>query len=464
MFVTDQIKSDSYDCFIVGSGPAGLSLALALGDARKRVLILESGGETEPRSELSNTIGYGHYSGEYWNGHWWRALGGTSNVWTGWCTTLRPVDFDNPAVGVRWPVSHDELLPYWKRAAPILDRRAAFVDFETPLVDGFVYRPVQTGAPTRFSAKYGETVKRSSYVDVALGRSIVSLETNSSRSLVTRIEYVDHLLETRRSIALAPRQALVLAAGGMGNAQLLLQPRADGAVPVGNESGEVGKYLMEHPQFNLAGECVIDAELDKYWPAANPGSGMHVVVADAATSREHQLYGCSLQCSRKSPDHEMARFLSRESGRAFFHYEITARSEMLPSPTNRVLVTPERDRWGVHRLAARCVLDGRDFMNVERTLRAFGETLIRLGRGRVRVNNDRIYKDVWGEGHTVGTTRMGTVASTSVVDADCRVHGYDNFYLAGSSVFPSGGYANPTLTIVALALRLADTLIGRSRT
>ena len=62
----------------------------------------------------------------------------------------------------------------------------------------------------------------------------------------------------------------------------------------------------------------------------------------------------------------------------------------------------------------------------------------------------------------MGTTRMGQSASTSVVDADCRVHGYDNLFVAGSSVFPSGGgSANPTLTIVALALRLADRLAAR---
>ena len=78
------------------------------------------------------------------------------------------------------------------------------------------------------------------------------------------------------------------------------------------------------------------------------------------------------------------------------------------------------------------------------------------------MNNDRIYKQVWGGGHTMGTTRMGTSRATSVVDADCRVHGYANLYVAGSSVFPSGGgSANPTLTIVALALRLADRLATR---
>ena len=87
---------------------------------------------------------------------------------------------------------------------------------------------------------------------------------------------------------------------------------------------------------------------------------------------------------------------------------------------------------------------------------------MRLGRGRVRVNNDRIYMQVDGQGHTLGTTRMGADPRRRRSSTrDCRVHGYANLFVAGSSVFPSGGYANPTITIVALALRLADRLAGQ---
>jgi choline dehydrogenase-like flavoprotein len=218
---------------------------------------------------------------------------------------------------------------------------------------------------------------------------------------------------------------------------------------------------MEHPQFTLAGELVTDAELDRLWPAANPGAGVHALVAEPAVARKHGLQGCSLQCSRKTADHDMARFLARQLGRPCFHYEITVRSEMRPSAHNRVVPTPERDAFGLPVLQAHCVLDAGDLRNPERALRVLGDTLIRLGRGRVRVNSDRIYQNVDGQGHTLGTTRMGTDRGTSVVDADLRVHGYDNLFVVGSSVFPSGGFANPTITIVALALRLADHLTGK---
>lgn len=463
MFLRELPSSLEYDAVVAGAGPAGLTLALTLAERDRRVLVLESGGDGPP-SDPASSVGYGHFPGGYWNGHWIRALGGTSQVWTGWCPTPTPLDFDNPAIGVRWPIEHASLLPYWRRAAPILDHDPAFVGFEAPCVPGFLYRPAPTAPPTRFADKFGAALRESSKIHIALGTSLAGLEPNAERSALASIALQHHATGQRRVLAVAPAQPVVLAAGGLGNAQMLLLPRADGGVSAGNESGVAGRFLMEHPQFNLAGEVVTDVELDRLWPAGNTGTGMHVLIAERDVAIEHGLFGCGLQCSRKNADHEMARFVSRELGRPCFHYEITVRSEMRPSEHNRVLPTVERDALGLPRLAARCVLGADDFRNPDHALRALGETLLRLGRGRVRVNNDRIYGPVNGQGHTLGTTRMGTERGSSVVDADLRVHGYANFFVAGSSVFPSGGFANPTLTIVALSLRLADTLTGRPST
>ncbi len=462
MFLDDLPGANRYDAVIVGAGPAGLSCAMALSAARKRVLVIESGGAQATAGDHS--VGYGHYAGGYWNQHWIRGLGGTSQAWTGWCPIPRALDFDNPAVGVRWPVAYEALAPYWRRAAPVLDHDARFVGYEAPFVPGFVYRPVPTTAPTRFAEKFGPALRASREIDVVLDHPVVALDANAGRSALTALTLARPGGAGTRRLEVTPAQPVVIAAGGLGNAQLLMLPRAEGAVSVGNESGVVGHYLMEHPQFTLAGEVVTDGELDRLWPADNPGSGMHVLVAEPALAIERGLLGAGVQCARKTPDHPMARFVAASTGRPHFHYEITVRGEMRPAAQNRVVPTAERDGFGLPRLAVRCVLDAGDYRSVEDTLRALGETLLRLGRGRVRVNNDRIYLQTGGQGHTLGTTRMGAAASSSVVDADCRVHGYANLYVAGSSVFPSGGYANPTITIVALALRLADRLAGKAST
>jgi choline dehydrogenase-like flavoprotein len=90
---------------------------------------------------------------------------------------------------------------------------------------------------------------------------------------------------------------------------------------------------------------------------------------------------------------------------------------------------------------------------VDTALRAAG-----LGHVEFMLGDEHPPMLLEGNFHHLGTTRMHTDPARGVVDADCRVHGVRNLYVAGSSVFPTYGCSNPTLTVVALALRLADHL------
>ena len=154
MWINSGTLRPGYDCYVIGSGPAGITLALELAKANKKVLLFEAGTATDARADMPNAINQGHLPDGWWDRHSIRTLGGTSKVWTGWCVTLRERDFDNPAVGVRWPITRPELVPYYRRAAEVLDRDTSIVDVETPLVPGFVYRPFSRGVPTRFGLKY----------------------------------------------------------------------------------------------------------------------------------------------------------------------------------------------------------------------------------------------------------------------------------------------------------------------
>ena len=459
MFLQNGLPSRTYDCYVIGAGPAGITLSLELAKANKTVLLFESGTLIEPRDDMPNAVNYGHFLHGWWDRHSVRAVGGTSRVWSGWCTTLMEVDFDNSAVGVRWPITKSVLVPYYRRAAPVLDREPSILDVETPLAPGFVYRPFsRSSRPTRFGSKYQEELSLSSLVDVAVGTSVVGLDANALRSAVSSMTCFRHASGATEQLDLEPAQQVVLAGGGISNAQSLLQPRADGAVPVGNESGLAGKFLMEHPHLYSVGEVVLDDDLDQQSRPVDFGAVAHAVVPDDEQMRRHGLLACSVECRDRTTEHPMAEYLGGEYGKPFHHYACSVRSEMAPSETNEVFLTGELDAAGLYRPAARCVIGAGDFLNVERTLRLLGESLIGSEKGRVRINNDRLYRRPTGGGHIMGTTRMGTSQSNSVVDRDCRVHGYDNLWVAGSSVFPTGGCANPTLTIIALVLRLADTL------
>ena len=132
MWITSGTLRPVYDCYVVGAGPAGITLALELAKANKKVLLFESGTATDARADMPNAINQGHLPDGWWDKHSIRTLGGTSKVWAGWCITLTERDFDNPAVGVRWPITRPELVPYYRRAAGVLDRDTSIVDVETP--------------------------------------------------------------------------------------------------------------------------------------------------------------------------------------------------------------------------------------------------------------------------------------------------------------------------------------------
>lgn len=143
-----------------------------------------------------------------------------------------------------------------------------------------------------------------------------------------------------------------------------------------------------------------------------------------------------------------------------FSLEINA--EQIPLANSRVTITREKDALGMPRLHVDWRYARADIESVMRTLTAFSDTFARSGLGSFRFDPERIEHDLtcfgaYG-GHHIGTARMGNDPRRSVVDADCRIHGISNFFIAGSAVFPTSGQANPTLTLVALSMRLAETL------
>jgi choline dehydrogenase-like flavoprotein len=99
---------------------------------------------------------------------------------------------------------------------------------------------------------------------------------------------------------------------------------------------------------------------------------------------------------------------------------------------------------------------------VTRAIALLAQELDRNGVGRLDYEPESVEAEMtrYGAygGHHIGTARMGSDPRSSVVDADCRVHGVGNLYIAGSATFPTSSQANPTLTLVALSLRLAATL------
>lgn len=141
---------------------------------------------------------------------------------------------------------------------------------------------------------------------------------------------------------------------------------------------------------------------------------------------------------------------------------VTAIMDPNPNSSSRVTLSRDRDALGMPRPRLDWRLTDADRRTVYRTLEIFGNAIGSRGLGRLRITFERAGTswpdDLVGGYHTMGTTRMSDDPRTGVVDRNCRIHGIDNLYVAGSSVFATAGSGTPTLTLVALALRLAAKL------
>ncbi len=143
-------------------------------------------------------------------------------------------------------------------------------------------------------------------------------------------------------------------------------------------------------------------------------------------------------------------------------YGLEFHSEQAPNPDSRVTLSEARDRFGMRRLRVDWRWSPLDLDTVRKSYQLLAAELERTQVGRLTYDAAQLEAVTLGHGafggHHIGTARMAANPADGVVDRDCRVHGVDNLYLAGSAVFPTSSQANPTLTALALALRLADHL------
>jgi hypothetical protein len=150
--------------------------------------------------------------------------------------------------------------------------------------------------------------------------------------------------------------------------------------------------------------------------------------------------------------------LPNRSGIYTLHFD----AEQRPNPESRATLCDARDAFGIPRLRVDWRFTSEDVSSVVRSCRLIGDELARTGTGRLLFDPneaaEQIARNAAVGSHHIGTTRMAASPREGVVDADCRVHGVRNLFISSSAVFPTSGYANPTLTIVALAVRLADHL------
>jgi len=517
--ITGALAEDppASDVCIVGGGPAGISLALGLaGRDNLRVTLLESGGLTfeEHTQELAraDVVGTPYYPLHETR---IRALGGSSWSWGGICTPMDALAFEArpwiPNGG--WPFPQSTLAPYLDTALELCGitsatraevDQATIATFAASGLDEAQVQPVPIyfGRPVRFGPAYRERLEAASNVTVQLHTTATGLAVERGR--VVGIPVVS---DGRRAVLRA--RSVVLAAGGIENARLLL---------IAGQGGDAaGRYFMEHPRvvdrFRIrAGETPLSrlvgggaagtlrffrlstsdalqrregllnqhvnlelgylGQASRQWPAVRRLATLmrrpwneSPYFQDVGGGRL-KLRFSDLSVALRRPDQSALSALAALAGppalRRFL--EVSSAIEQLPERDNRVELLPEVDALGMPRVRVHWRVGETEERTYRRSLQVVVEQLTRLepGLAQARLGEpDPWPSQVIGNWHHEGTTRMHANPDMGVVDTDCRVHGLDNLYVAGSSVFPASGSTSPTVTIVQLALRLADQLEAR---
>jgi choline dehydrogenase-like flavoprotein len=498
------------DVAIIGGGPAGITVARQLSGSKLRVLLLESGGTDY--DEKTQNLYKGYISGEAYyplEMARLRYFGGTSNHWGGHCRPLDAIDFEKrswvPHSG--WPITRADLQPYYDRAqtvcelGPCLYADGDWPDVIPSLVDvdrkKLENRLWQYSPPTRFGDRYLPELREAGNVTVLFNANVTDIVLRGDANAVESLVVKDL---GGKTIVVKPR-AVVLATGGIENARLLLASRGVAPAGVGNQNGLVGRYFMEHASAIIGFGVPVDTfdhqRFKVYYDSMSSGGTIiraAIGVTEPVQRRKKMLNGCiNIGYGYDRSDGYMALRRAKQAlkgegedglgsavldvlgdlGGATAGLYRTLRNEQMfwfgpefeqaPDPESRVKLAMDKDALGMPRVSLDWRVSEQSKRSIREAMLIVGAEMSRLGLARVRVDDavmddGATWEDMHGRYHHMGTTRMSADPKQGVVDANCKVHGVANLYVAGSSVFATSGYANPTLTIVALSVRLGDHL------
>ena len=503
-----------YDIAIIGAGAAGITIAEELNNKKIRVGLIESGDfEFDTETYALNS---GQSIGNNYNVQSTRQrfFGGTTNHWGGWCSPMDSYDFEKKSwVALSgWPITYNDLLPYYKRAQPYLDltdfiyddrlwERAGEDVIHLNKQNVFSYF-WQISEPTRMGRKYRKGLSDSENVEILINANVTQIFPNQNGDHVTQLE-VKSLSNITGHVK---AKYYILASGGIENPRILLNSDRQIKNGIANSSDFVGRCFMEHLHVGIGKLITNDSEklVNRYNKKRNltPGQRAGIAVSEEVINKHQVQNGVVIisgggsefsegikglqklhkwsQPTGKKPDNlgdtvwdilsdlnsVIPALVRRSQGKTMVPYSealLSAVTEQEPSRESRITLSNAKDDLGQRRLILDWKLNDLDKKTLQILARTMGIEFGSLGWGRMKIDQWLIDDgDVWpddgvrGGAHHMGTTRMTSDPASGVVNENCRCHDVDNLFIAGSSVFTTSGHANPTLTIVALALKLSD--------
>ncbi len=398
---------------------------------------------------------------------------------------------------------------YWEKTIGRPDVRRIPIDHDriTDSISHF-------SPPVRFGIDYREELERSQKVSVYTWANVVDIETDRQGTTVRGLKVKTLSGKSGRASA----RQYVLATGGIENPRLLLASNGVQKAGIGNANDLVGRYFMDHPRLSfgsvkfkkpydknklfdtkfhyqndavgangtrIAGAFVLTPEVQRREQLLNsrawfrsifPGETTEAIQAVFRMKRRlsrmdeyGHTFGSDLVEIMKNPFDAGLFVAARVLHLNFLIADVKMEAivEPEPDPESRVMLSTQRDALGMPRVRVQWRLAPSVKRTFDRTFQILAESLVSKGIADVRMEppySEREWPDTLvGTWHHMGTTRMHASPTQGVVDPNCKVHGMANLYVAGSSVFPTVAANFPTITLVALAVRLAEHVAEQAR-
>ncbi len=498
---------------IIGAGAAGITMARNM-SVTDDVILIESGdfemdGRTQSLYSGSNT-GLPYHDLLTCR---LRYFGGTTNHWGGYCRANDSIDYEGREnMGMpTWPVGQKELEPYIEKAAyelgissnffnpvPFLHKKGISPD---ALLDkqstDFFTKIFQISTKVRFSKMYKDELAKQNNLRVYLNLNAIHIQLSSIENRVTSVKC--KTLDGKEIEIEAT--VVVLACHAIENARLLLNSNDIHESGVGNKYDHVGRYFMDHVQISASKLIPSDKFPSLYDRSVMSKLNLNANLAfndDYLRKSGILQYYCRfdpvytdaevIDALRGIKNNLIEPFSLRLlddlkvvmndiGGAADFslvrmgvaqpapkYYQLQHRIEQAPNPESRVTLSNKRDFLGKREVDLEWKLNEFDYRTFSIGHDKIIKDLSAMGLGRFvveKITSELVDARVKGHFHHIGTTRMSLQPKDGVVDANCKVHGVSNLYIAGSSIFPTAGYSGPTMMIVAFAMRLAEHLTDK---
>ena len=460
----DDRNLEEFPVVIFGSGPAGITTALELEKNNIKSLIIEAGEESY--SENSQKFYEGQTHGDPINdlsASRLRQFGGTSGHWGGWAKPMAEYNFKN------WPINFNDLEPYIEKTSKILDIKNQFRKLS--LNEYFDQIEFQY-SDVKFANKFGNFIKNSDKILLILNTQLSHFIGKNKK-----IDYAECISgNLKKKIS---SKYFVLACGGIENSRLLLWTKEKNP-SLFSDYLPIGEYWMNHPWI-LGGAGLINKDKIKKKFQNNfleYDGPLHFAVKKKFIDDKNNLSAAlymspnedrkfykeiikDILCIAPKYGKEIAGKVfgkSLKCGNIFMHLEEE------PNVNNKILLDKKKDKFGIPTVELFYKKSQKSLRTARDVLEEFANLCRKENFGRIAIDKKIFNLEEFismGAWHHMGGTRAGTNIKDSVVDKNLKIHDIDNIYVSGSSNFTTGGYSNPTFTIIQLAIRLSEKIKER---